>query len=250
MARKPKPPAASVPTLRANFYRAGEATFSGTVVDTGDLARKFTVELVIDGEPVRTQRADAYDHGLAASGTGDGCYGFSFSLPATTVRNGCMVEARLANLGTAIGVAIEIGDEPQSSDPGGPGEFRSLGGGLRFSGWLADGDKATDWADVMVDGELIMRARATGWTQVGSAPPRAVRSFDIHLPERFADGRVHRLTMITAKGETLAGGPLAFVAFAGGLESALAGIAASASARQQGELLDLVQPMGVPFSRY
>src|SRR5262249_35118882 len=48
----------------------------------------------------------------------------------------------------------------------------------------------------------------------------------------------------------LAGGPLSFVAFADGLESILAKIGATTSERLQGELLDRIQPMSVPFARY
>ncbi len=251
MARKLKALPNSAPALRATLRRSEERTFSGTVFDPSDPARKFTVELLVDGSPTQVQRADSYVHDLAATDGGDGCCGFSFSLPAATVQNGCVVEARLANLGTPIGEAIALGDPPPRSDPGGAGEFRGVGG-LRFSGWLVEADERAGEADVVVDGELILRVRTSGWTQIGTVPAQthAVRSFDFHLPDRFGDGRVHRIAMVTAKGETLAGGPLAFVAFDGGLQSALAKIAAATSVRQQGELFDLVEPMSVPFSRY
>jgi O-antigen biosynthesis protein len=123
---------------------------------------------------------------------------------------------------------------------------------LRFSGWLAQGGEQGDAADVMVDGELVLRVRTSGWTQIGAAPEptRAVKSFDFHLPDRFGDGCVHRVAMLTANGETLAGGPLAFVAFAGGLAGALAKVAASMSERQLGEMFDRVEPMSLPLSRY
>jgi GT2 family glycosyltransferase len=240
--------------LRTAFRRSGASIFSGFAVDPADLARKFTVELLVDGIAVRTQRADSYVHELAEDRTGDGCYGFSFALPANTVRNGGSIEARLANIGTPIGSAIELGGRI-APDPGGPGEFRCLGG-LRFSGWLGgpQGGEQGDAADVMVDGELVLRVRTSGWTQIGAAPEptRAVKSFDFHLPDRFGDGCVHRVAMLTANGETLAGSPIAFVAFAGGLGNALAkaGGPASMSERQLAELFDRVEPMSLPLSRY
>ncbi len=240
----------SDPTLRTAFHRSGGAVFSGFVMDPDDPARKFTVELLVDGDPIQVQRADAYVHELAEQ-PGDGCYGFSFSLPENTVKNGCMIEARIANIGIAIGSAIQESDLAPPRDSEGAGGFRWLGG-LRFAGWLADGGEKANSADVLADGELVLRVRTSGWTQIGAPSERcrAVRSFDFHLPERLADGLVHRVSMIAASGETLAGGPLAIVAFSGGLENALSKVAASASERLQGELFDRVNPMSLPFSRY
>jgi GT2 family glycosyltransferase len=250
MAQEPEVSPKFDSALRTAFHRSGDAVFSGFVVDTNDLTRKFTVELLVDGGPIQVQRADAYVDELAEQ-PGDGCYGFSFSLPGNTVRNGCVIEARVANIGTPIGSAIHEGDVSPQRDPDGVGTFRWLGG-LRFSGWLADGGEKANSADVLVDGELILRVRMSGWTQTGGTPEqcRAVRSFDFHLPERLADGRVHRVGMVVASGETLAGGPVAMVAFAGGLESALSKVAASDSERLQGELFDRINPMSLPFSRY
>jgi O-antigen biosynthesis protein len=138
MARPPAPPASSAP-LRTAFRRTGRSTFSGFAVDPADLARKFTVELIVDRIPVRTQRADSYVH--AEDRTGDGCYGFAFALPANTVRNGGLIEARLANIGTPVGRVIALGGRI-ARDPGGPGEFRCLGA-LRFpDGWPKAANKA------------------------------------------------------------------------------------------------------------
>jgi O-antigen biosynthesis protein len=240
-----------VSELKVAFYRSEESTFSGYVVDPADLARKFTVDLLVDGEPLSAQIAQLYVHELATARTGDGCYGFSFALPRNTVRNGCTVEARIANTGKPISAAIAIDDIPEHPEIGGPGAFRWLGG-LRFTGWVAEGGDPSGACDVTVDGELIQRVRTSGWTQIGTPPaePRAVRTFDVHLPARLADGVMHRLAMTTAKGEMLAGGPLSFVAFSEGLEPALSKIGATASERLQGELFDRIQPMAIPFARY
>jgi O-antigen biosynthesis protein len=238
-------------TLQVAFFRSDECSFSGFVVDPTDLAHKFTVELLVDGESVSAQIAQLYVHELATANTGDGCYGFSFALARNAVRSGCAVEARVANTGQRVGTAIEIDDIPEHAEIGGPGAFRWLGG-LHFTGWIAGGGGLADACDVMVDGELVRRVRTSGWSQIGTPPaePRAVRTFDVHLPVRLADGVMHRLTMTTAKGETLAGGPLSFVAFSEGLESALSKVGATASERLQGELFDRIQPMAVPFAHY
>src|SRR5580704_16680405 len=108
MARTLEPDPAPAPELRVAFHRSRECTFSGFIVDPADLARKFTVDLLVDGEPISAQIAQLYVHELAAAGTGDGCYGFSFALPRNTVRNGCTVETRVANTGKHISAAIEI----------------------------------------------------------------------------------------------------------------------------------------------
>jgi O-antigen biosynthesis protein len=129
------------PVLRTAFRRTGASTFSGFVVDPAAVARNFTVELIVDGIPVRTQRADSYVHDLAEDRTGDGCYGFSFALPANTVRNGGLIEARLANIGTPIGSVIELGDRI-APDPGGPGEFRCPGPCVFPDGWPKAANKA------------------------------------------------------------------------------------------------------------
>ena len=235
--------------LRSAFGRSGDATFSGFVVNLNDLTRKFTVELVIDNDPVLVQRADGYVHELAGE-IGDGCYGFSFALPAATINNGCMIEARIANLGVSIGAPLHCDATPRQ-DPDGPGEIRWLGG-LRFSGWLGGGAADAISADVLVNGELMLRVRPSGWTQIGATPEqsRAVHALDFHLPDRLADGRVHRVSLVTASGETLAGSPLPIVAFPGGLARALSSTDASLTERMQGELFDRINPMSLPFSSY
>src|SRR5450631_2890076 len=149
--------------LRTVFSRSGERRFYGFVVDTNDLSRKFSVEILVDGYPVRVIRADAYVRELMEQQVGDGCYGFSCSLDDAVVNDSAVVEARLANLATAVGTPITLAwpsdKEPQLS---GPGTVRWLGG-LRFSGWIA-GRQATTTGKVLVDGSPITRLRATTWS--------------------------------------------------------------------------------------
>lgn len=239
------------PALRTAFARLGERMFCGFVVDIRAPARKFVVDLLVDGHPVRTTRADAYVHELAVADVGDGCYGFSFSLPDTMLGDDCLVEARLANLGTSLGAPIAVGGSARiDADPAGPGLVRWQGG-LRFTGWMAQSDEDAS-ADVLVDGALIMRVRPSGWTHVGATveEARAVRAVDLNLPERFADGRLHWLTVTDARGENFAGSPIGFVAFADGLERTIARLGDLDAERVRGEVFDRLLPMSLPFSYY
>jgi hypothetical protein len=191
------------PRLRVSFRWSDERTLSGFVADPSDLTRKFAVELLLDGLPVKVARADEYVHELARQHVGDGCHGFSFALRDELLGEGVVAEARIANIGTLIGAPIIFGD-PAETGPrnDGAGGVRWLGG-LRFSGWL--GEDAQDLTlDVRVDGELVAQTEVCGWTNVGADPQtaRAVRAFAVDLPEKFADGRARLLSVVRANGDT------------------------------------------------
>ncbi|MDX8456000.1 glycosyltransferase [Mesorhizobium sp. VK9D] len=201
--------------LWTEFARAGERHFLGFVVDQSDRERKFAVEILVDGYPLKVLLAQDYVHELAAAQVGDGCYGFSFSLDQNVLADGAVVEARLANIGNVVGqpIALECA-LPPLRDSSAVGAVRWLGS-LRFSGWVANLEEAGE-LNVFVDGVLITRARASGWSHVGDGQDaRAVRAFDVHLPERFADAKAHQLEVVNWLGESLAGSPVAFLAIPG-----------------------------------
>jgi O-antigen biosynthesis protein len=235
--------------LRSAFFRSDERRFSGFVVDIADASRKFAVEILIDGYSVRVIRADADVQDLIAEGVGDGCYGFSCTLDEALVRNSSVVEARLANLGLAVGEPVDLTQPsqmaPQSSAPG---ALRWLGG-LRFSGWI---DREPDAANVVVDGLSATRVRASTWSHVGTSEKdaRAVRTFDFHLPEKFADGLVHRLALTDDAGGSIGGRSIVFIAYADGFREAVIGRDLSEREQLRAELLDQLIPMSVPFSMY
>ena len=234
--------------LQTSLQWSHERTFTGFVVDRTDPGRKFVVELVVDGYPVKCMRAADYVGSLADRGVGDGCYGFSFSLADDGLDDGAVVEARIANTGTAIGQPIASQAPAGGSRAPTPfGSVRWLGG-LRFSGWITDESAIVD---IAVDGERIAQVRASGWSHVGDADdPRAVRALDFHVPERFADGVARRLAAVNPNGEHLEGSPLPFIAFADGLEQAVATSPAAETERLRAEMFDLLVPMSVPFAQY
>jgi len=167
--------------LRTAFFRVEEGGFAGHVVDEADLSRRFVVELILDGVPIKLARADAYVDDLAA--VGDGCYGFYFSLPASTLADGFVVEARLANVGTAVDKPILLASSSETrSDPRGSGAVSWLGG-LRFDGWCLAEEEKVPIVTAVIDGEKVAEAHAARWTHIGTQEnARAVRGFDLHLP--------------------------------------------------------------------
>jgi GT2 family glycosyltransferase len=238
-------------SLWAAFARSGERSFFGFVLDFDDLTRKLTVEIFVDGFPIKVIRADAYVHELARDGVGDGRFGFSFSLHDNVLTGDAIIEARLANVGTQIGTPIEIeSDAEPPLNPNSPGMIRWLGG-LRFSGWLGGNDeKAT--ADASVDGVIVTRVRPCGWSHVGSSGDdiHAVRAFDLHLPERFADGVPHQLTVVNQDGENVAGSPVTFVAFANGLSELVTSGGTLGQKDPRAAMFDRLWPTSMPFSEY
>jgi O-antigen biosynthesis protein len=237
--------------LHTAFVWSGERSLSGFVVDPSDLARKFVVELLIDGLSVKVVRADEFAHELVRQNIGDGCYGFSFFLRDELVNGALVAEARIANLGTIVGSPIVFNGPPRigRSTPVG-GSVRWLGG-LRFSGWVAENTDEPA-IDVVVDGVLVTQVEASGWTHIGADPEIAcaVRAFGFHLPEKFADGRARRVAVVKRNGDNLLGSPLTFVAFAGGLANMLAAPSALESERLRAEQFDRLVPMSLPLSEY
>jgi O-antigen biosynthesis protein len=236
--------------LKTAFHWSQGQTFSGYVVDTEDPGRTFIVELLVDGYPVKCARAADRVEALAADGLGDGCYGFSFSLADTVLDDATIVEARIANLGTAIGTPIFVRDltAARSTMASAPGTVRWLGG-LRFSGWLADAEDPT--ISIAIDGERVAEVSALGWRHIGDAGhAHAVRALDFHLPERFADGAAHRLAATTVRGEHLEGSPLPFLAFDGSLRQIAAANIAPGLDELRAEMFDRLVPMSIPFADY
>ena len=124
-------------------------------------------------------------------------------------------------------------------------------GGLRFSGWIA-GERELATAAVLVDGVLTIRVRALAWSHAGASEDggRAAGGLDFHLPERFADGAVHQLQAIDQQNQSLEGSPLAFLAFAGGLNETLLAGGELEINRTRAELFNQLAPMSLPMSDY
>lgn len=237
--------------LRSAFYRSNERGFSGFAMDPLDPCRKYSVEILVDGYPVRVVRADALVRDLASDQVGDGCYGFFCSLDDAVLSESAIVEARLANIGTSVGTPITLTRSSGNADDlSAQASVRWLGG-LRFSGWIAD-RKTSGFGSVLVDGSLVARVRASTWCHIGKSEQdaRAVRAFDFHLPEQFADGAVHKLELVDEADENIGECPIFFIAYSDGLREAIVGRGASEQDRLRAEIFDQLLPMSVPFSKY
>ena len=240
-----------VEKLRSEFHRVEDTGFAGYVVDEADPTRRFVVEFILDGWPVKLARADAHVGELAREGLGDGCYGFSFSLPVASLESGIVAEARLANTGAPVGRPIALGAaSDRAEDRRETGDVQWVGG-LRFEGWCQPKGERMPTITALIDGQPVAQVQASRWTQTNVPGARqAVPAFDLHLPERFADGRVRRVRFVGDNGEDIAPVPQTFVAFADGLERTLARIGGLESEQLRGKLFDQMLPASLPFSAY
>ncbi|MBW7961816.1 glycosyltransferase family 2 protein [Bradyrhizobium sp. BR 10261] len=246
--------AASSPSpgeLHHEFARDEETGFWGFVYDPEDLTRRFVVELLLDGLPVRLARAECYVAELAAKGIGDACYGFSFALTPELVSDSRLAEVRLANDLGPIGASIRLNAAAEVMT-----DRRSLGaaewmGGLRFRGWVRCQPTESPMVRAVVDGEPIAEARASGFSHVGGIDNAdLVKAFDLHLPADYADGRVRRVHFITEDEWQLTVAPVAFVAFPDAVERFFASFSDTESDRLRGQMLDRLLPASAPFASY
>ncbi|MBV9076346.1 MAG: glycosyltransferase family 2 protein [Methylobacteriaceae bacterium] len=214
------PPLRAVPSLLGTFERAGELAFAGYALDPADPARRFAVDLLVDGEPAALVRADRFDRRLFAGGIGDGCHAFAWAGDPALLAGARQIEARLANDGTPVGRAIDLWRSPISKRARASRTGTvSWSSGLRLYGHaLARHPSRAPLVRVREGGDLAAEARPLRWApsrDAGLAPDLV--PFSLHLPERFADGRVHRLTVEDESGVELEGSPLVMLAFPDGL---------------------------------
>ncbi|MEY9186377.1 MULTISPECIES: hypothetical protein [Bradyrhizobium] len=121
--------------------------------------------------------------------------GFAITIEPDLLRAARTLEARLANLGTPVGQLVDL-----------EGEYANRAD-LRktcqlFQGWI-DCDSA-HFLVAIVDGEEVAQVNATARTHVREAAAhRNACAFDFHVPQRFADGRVHRVSLRKEDGEPI-----------------------------------------------
>jgi GT2 family glycosyltransferase len=238
--------------LDGGFRRTGPRRFAGHVRDLSDPMRIFTVDILVDGCIVKSLPANEFQGEPEPRGKGCGDHGFSVWLDADILRHAAVVEARLSNLNRLIGAPLQL-DAASAEDPPAhrAAEVNWLGG-LRFAGAIRHDGVAAASLDVRVDGERVLETRALGWRHLDDegARGRAARAFDFHLPERFADGRVHHLTILGDNGDPLGGAAFPFVAFEDGLKAAIARLGRIDSERLRGEMFDQLLPMALPMAQY
>lgn len=237
--------------FRMAFGRRGPDEFAGYMVDSDQPARRYVVQLLIDGVPLQLMVADQYDEALAQQAVGDGCYGFSFIVPRDVLVDANVVEARIANTDEPVGKPVQLETVAELTLAPGRRGVRWLGG-LRFCGWLDGAAAEVPKVTALIDGAAVAEAYARGWHHVGgrARDAKAVPAFDLHLPSRFADGCVRVVRIVDEAGEDLPGSPLTFVAFDDGLEGTLSSLAQVRGEQLRGELFDRLIPASLPLAQY
>ena len=191
------------------------ADLRGFAYDAADHARQLVVELLVDGWPIDLARADGF--APEASDIGDGCHGFGFRLPDVVRDDGGAIEVRIANTGEVVGDAVSVAGRPVGTAVVGHG---SWAGGLLFHGWLEMPRRdEVPRVRLVVDRRTVAAAEARGFTAVEQGRVRRTKArFDVRLPEAYADGRVHRVTLLDGRGRELTGSPIAVLALDDGLD--------------------------------
>src|ERR1700735_3965979 len=95
-------------SLTTSFELVNDSVLVGFVANPARPTDRFTVELLVDGLVVMTAYADLNIQKVTKDVVGDGCHGFAFRVPQTIIENAVIAEARVANLGEAIGSPISL----------------------------------------------------------------------------------------------------------------------------------------------
>ena len=231
-------------TIMGHFDVQG-GSVRGFAYDAADLTRRLALELLLDGWPLDIARAD--DYAPEAADIGDGCYGFGFRLSEALGDAGSTLEVRVANTGETVGAAVSLaGGREGPTEAAGRIEWT---GGLRLTGWVEPAALgASVRVRLVVERRTVVEAEARGFAAVRQGALRSMKArFDLRLPELFADGRVHWVTALDARGRDLAGSPCAVLCFADGLRSALLEKSHLVDGDPRAALIDRVLPRSVPF---
>lgn len=226
-----------------------DGTVSGFVFDPKVPEHRFTIDILLDGLVLKTAYADAFAPEYLELDRSNTC-GFAVSIDIDLLRAARHLSARLANLGTPVGHPIDLEDDTTlRSDLRPTCRLRWLGG-LHFQGWIDSETVVT--LEAIVDGESVAQVRATAWTHIGGdagGTSRNVRAFDFHVPQRLADGRVHRVLLRKEDGEQLPA-TATFVAFPDGLAGMIDAIGGYAAEQLRGKLYDQLIPASLPLHDY
>lgn len=246
-APRPRPPTPAT-GLQLALARIGEREIAGHAFDPDAPGRRLIVELLLDGEPASLQRAEHFDPALAD--VGDGCHGFRFSIPADLLPHLGRVGVRIANLAGSPVREIDLSAEPADA-PRHPVGAVGWTGGLRLTGWVRRPAKGpAPLVEAYLDGERIAHASANAWSEVADGGDVSIEpTFALTLPRFLADGAARRIDV--RQGErTLAGSPVAILAFADGLEADLSARSALRDEAARARLFDLACPDAVPFADF
>lgn len=221
-----------------------DGVLGGYVYHPAAPARRWSVELLIDGWPIEAMLADRHVPRMERSDAPGDC-GFAFDLREARFDAWSVIEARLANHHASLG-RFNAGDPPKMIRHA-PGAV-AWAGGLRLSGWVEAASELPSRVRAVVDGDIVAEAEANRAALVEENGLRHARfAFDLHLPERLADGRRRLVNCFDEAGRALASAPVAVVAYPQGLARSLSGLALAPGERLAAETFDKLWPGSAPL---
>ncbi len=235
------------PGLVADLRFASDGLLRGFVADPQDPSTRFAVDIIVDGLPVALLRAQDY---VADLDVADGCYGFTLQLSEGLRARARRVEARLANSSRLLAALSNKGAGfPVDAKTGRPGFVRWTGG-LTVSGWLAAEESTSPpVVKALLHESEVARVECRSWTHVEAGGSYFIaRAFELRLPRRFADGRVHTVAVMTEAGVELDGSPCLVFALEDGFAGVIDSFAEIESERVRARFADGLVPQSVPFS--
>jgi O-antigen biosynthesis protein len=238
--------------LHSAFERVSETLFFGYVLDPQELRKRFVVEILLDGVPIKLLRAEQYDSQLRNRGLGDGCYAFEFAAKPAWLERHHVIEARVANTGERLGDAICLSASLPGDRGRGPAGAVSWSGGIRLSGWVRD-ERNRELGVRAFEGDILLsEAPLDRWAHVETEDKLLAGriGFELWLPETLADGRIHRIRVTDHNDLELVGSPVSILAFRDGLRSFLAKTDFGAVDKLRLEYLEKLMPMSLPFSHF
>jgi GT2 family glycosyltransferase len=227
----------------------------GWAFDSARPEARVVVEVCIDDLPCGCVVADVARADLAARlralGAADVCHGFVVDLDAVQGASSGTVSARVANFATpgaqlAGGFRLEAPKAP----PAGSASGVVGDGGLRLHGWALDpADPARTLAVRAYLGHtLVAEARADLLHPAMRGQVEGAHGFDLALPARLADGRVHSVRVVDEDGRQVNGSPLTVCCTLDGIAALLPAEGADTLLRRVADSYERHLPRSLPLS--
>jgi len=187
--------------------RLGGGWVTGWVWMPAEPARRLTLEIVQDDQPVAAGVADLRRDHLAAEGIGDGGYGFHIPMSADENRP---IQVRIANTAFRLPVS-DLMEKIAAADPVSRGAVDQAFG-LTVKGWCwapADAKRVLS-VTALLDGQPIATVSADEFrTDLAAAGiGDGHHAFVLRLPFALADGKVRTIALIAEDGRALIGSPV------------------------------------------
>ena len=176
--------------------------------------RRVTVELIQDGKAIAAAIANLHRGDVAATGRGDGAYGFYIPLRTDGSRDLC---ARVANTAFFLPGILAPSDHRIAQPPRG-GIDQVVG--LTIKGWCWRPDEPDHKVSVQatLNGEVLATAVADDFRSdlVTAGIGDGTHAFVLRLPLSLADGGARQIALASDDGTPLAGSPASVQTIAGG----------------------------------